>query len=204
MFFFILKGIIVGFSIAAPVGPIGILCIQRSFNQGYRWGFLTGMGAATADVIYGAIAGFGLTFISSLLLAYQHWVSLIGGILLLYFGSKIVFSKPTITDSTQKTNKNLFHTYMGGLFLNLTNPITILLFLSIFSGLGVLNAEINYWHTSLLIIGILLGASLWWLILCSGVTFLLSRYIKQSALIWIQRAAGTAILLFAVALLVRL
>jgi len=202
MLSFIGKGMMIGFSIAAPVGPIGILCIHRSLHQGYKWGFITGMGAATADVIYGAIAGFGLTFLSNGLLQYQYWINLIGGLFLLYFGGKILLSKPATANSEQQTNKSLFPTYIGALFLNLTNPITILLFISIFSGIGILSAETSYWHTGLLILGILLGASLWWLILCSGIAFLLRHRIKQTALIWIQRTAGTAILFFAGALLI--
>src|SRR5579863_5838660 len=89
-----LKGLIIGFAIAAPVGPIGILCIQRSLHDGFKIGLLTGLGAAFADGTYGLIAGFGLTAVSSFLIAYQFWIRLIGGLFLLYLGIKLFFTTP--------------------------------------------------------------------------------------------------------------
>lgn len=199
MLLFLGKGIFVGITIAAPVGPIGILCIHRSLHQGYKWGFITGMGAATADVIFGSIAGFGLTFISNELLHLQHWIHLLGGFYLLSIGGKILLSKPppATTHPRLQTNKNIWPTYLGSLFLNLTSPITILLFLSIFSEMGLLNSAVDYAQTSLLVLGILLGSSLWWLTLCGSVSFLLRHRVKQTALTWINRISGAVILLFA-------
>ncbi len=159
------------------------------------------MGAATADVLYGAMAGFGLTFISTALLQYQHWIQFLGGLCLLYFAIKILGFKPVVESGLQGRTPNLWWTYLGSFFLNLTNPMTLLLFLSIFSGLGLLNTNIGHEQTGLLMLGILLGACFWWLILCTGITFLLSERIRQKALIWVQRSAGFALLLFAGALL---
>lgn len=201
MLYFLFKGIIVGFSIAAPVGPIGILCIHRSLYQGYKWGLITGMGAATADLIYGCIAGFSLTFISGILLKYQNWIHLIGGFFLLYFGVRILLSKPVTTTNLNRLDESLLLVYLSTLVLNLTNPITILLFLSIFSAMGAVSVETNYWNTSWMALGILGGSSLWWLILSGGVAFLLRHKIKQTALKWVNRASGIIILLFASAIL---
>lgn len=206
MLLFLIKGALVGAAIAVPVGPIGVLCIQRSLEQGYKWGFITGMGAATADMIYGSIAGFGLTSISNLLLAYRHLISIAGGVFLLYFGCKILFSKlpaPSSTLNLPQTKKNLWAIYLGSLFLNLTSPITILLFISIFSSLGMLHSEIKYWQTSLMVLGILFGSTLWWLILSGGISCLLRHRIKQTALISVRRGSGVIILLFAAIILYR-
>ena len=91
--FFLIKGIVLGFSIAAPVGPIGILCIRKTLQYGRLSGFFSGLGAALADMIYGSIAAFGLTIISNALLAFQFWLRLSGGIFLVYLGIKTCFSK---------------------------------------------------------------------------------------------------------------
>src|SRR6185295_11026735 len=89
-----LKGLIIGFAIAAPVGPIGVLCIQRSLHDGFKIGLMTGFGAALADGTYGLIAGFGLTALSSLLIDHQFWIRLIGGLFLLYLGIKLFLTQP--------------------------------------------------------------------------------------------------------------
>ena len=91
---FLLRGIVIGFSIAAPVGPIGVLCIRRTLAEGRLFGFASGLGAATADAIYGCIAGFGLTFISSLLIGQQMWIRLIGGLFLCYLGVRTLLAEP--------------------------------------------------------------------------------------------------------------
>src|SRR5512140_2506793 len=89
-----LRGLLIGFSIAAPVGPIGVLCIRRTLANGRVSGLVTGLGAATADGLYGCVAGFGLTFISSLLIDQQMWLRLFGGLFLCYLGLKTLLSKP--------------------------------------------------------------------------------------------------------------
>ena len=89
-----LRGLIMGISIAAPVGPIGVLCIRRTLAQGKLAGFISGLGAATADAIYGIIAGFGITFISGFLIAQARWLSLVGGLFLCFLGIRTFLSDP--------------------------------------------------------------------------------------------------------------
>src|SRR3954454_18295104 len=96
----LLKGLLIGFSIAAPVGPIGVLCIRRTLAQGRAAGLISGLGAATADAIYGCIAGFGLTFISGLLISQQGWLKLIGGAFLCYLGVRTRLSQPLARAAT--------------------------------------------------------------------------------------------------------
>ncbi|UCE19161.1 MAG: LysE family transporter, partial [Gemmatimonadota bacterium] len=120
-----LKGLIIGFSIAAPVGPIGVLCIQRTINGGYRSGVYTGLGAATADALYGSVAAFGLTVISHFLVQHTFWFSLTGGIFLCYLGVRAFLSKSLKDPSILKKAK-YFNAYISSFFLTLTNPMTIL------------------------------------------------------------------------------
>jgi threonine/homoserine/homoserine lactone efflux protein len=133
---FFLKGLLLGFSIAAPVGPIGLLCIQRTIANGRRSGLVTGLGAATADGLYGAVAAFGLTTISGFLVGQQIWLRLIGGLFLLYLGSRTFLSK-SAERAASSIHKNLFRDYASTVFLTITNPMTILSFAAVFAGLGL-------------------------------------------------------------------
>src|SRR3989338_1937334 len=123
-----LKGLLIGFAIAAPVGPIGILCIQRSLHDGFKVGLMTGVGAALADGTYGLIAGFGLTAISSMLIAQQFWIRVIGGLFLLYLGIKLIFTPPREKSTTNNLDKSPLHACGTTFLLTLTNPATILSF----------------------------------------------------------------------------
>ena len=126
------RGFIIGISIAAPVGPIGVLCIRRTLADGRLAGFLSGLGAATADMIYGAIVAFGITVIMDLLIGQAQWLKFIGGIFLLYLGMRTFLSKPA--EQAAQTNSNgLLGAYLSTLFLTITNPMTILSFIAIFA-----------------------------------------------------------------------
>src|SRR5688572_12269534 len=128
---FMFKGLLIGFSIAAPVGPIGVLCIRRSLADGRQVGLATGLGAATADAAYGAVAGFGLTAISSFLVGQRLWLGLLGGIFLCYLGFRTFISRPA--EQTAETRSGgLASAYLSTLLLTLTNPMTILSFVAVF------------------------------------------------------------------------
>ena len=120
---FLAKGLIIGFSIAAPVGPIGILCIRRCLSQGYWAGFFTGLGAATADALYGFIAGFGLTIISNYLVSQQMGLKLMGGLFLCYLGFKIALEKPT--EEVAKTSKKMINRELKQIFFFNLNYIDL-------------------------------------------------------------------------------
>ncbi|PPS44272.1 LysE family translocator [Chroococcidiopsis sp. TS-821] len=136
----LLQGMILGFSIAAPVEPIGVLCIRRTLAHERTTGLVSGLGVATADAFYGCIAGFGLTLVSNFLVNQQLWIRLIGGIFLFYLGIKTFLSKPAEVSAAVKSN-SLFGSYSSTLFLTLTNPATILSFAAIFAGLGVVEGS---------------------------------------------------------------
>ena len=196
------KGLIIGFSIAAPVGPIGILCIKRTLSSGRIVGLLSGLGAATADAFYGSIAAFGLTFISNFLLQQQIWLRLVGGAFLCYLGIKTFLSQPSNTLS-QANQNSLLSAYGSTFILTLTNPLTILSFAAIFAGFGLANAGGGYSTAAITVLGVFLGSSCWWLIL-SGVTSLLRNRINLTGLRWVNRISGLIILGFGIAAIIGL
>jgi threonine/homoserine/homoserine lactone efflux protein len=196
---YLVKGIILGFSIAAPVGPIGVLCIRKTLQFGRLSGFISGLGAAVADAFYGMIAAFGLTYISSLLLAGQFWLRLLGGFFLIYLGVKTICSKPMETDKCV-THKTLVADFISTFFLTITNPMTILSFLAVFAGLGLSDTSGDYLSAGMLVLGVFIGSSLWWLILSEGVTFFRNS-IRQDVMSWINRFAGLIIIGFGIAAL---
>jgi threonine/homoserine/homoserine lactone efflux protein len=196
---FLLKGIILGFSIAAPVGPIGILCIRRTLQFGRFSGLFSGLGAASADVIYACIAAFGLTLISNVLLAGQFWLKLIGGGFLLYLGWKTCFAK--VSDRTKEVvHTSLIGDFVSTFFLTVTNPMTILSFLAVFAGLGLSSMESTYFEAFSLVLGVFLGSSAWWLLLSEGVT-LFRKKVSDKVMRWINRVAGIIIIGFGIAAL---
>ena len=191
-----LKGLIIGFAIAAPVGPIGVLCIQRSLHDGFKIGLMTGLGAALADGTYGLIAAFGLTAISSILVAHQFWIRIIGGLFLLYLGVKIFLTPPRERSAVGNSDKSPWHACATTYFLTITNPMTILSFVAIFAGLGLGSASVDYVGAVLLVIGITLGSAIWWLILSGGVAYILHKRVSPSLMKIINWISGSIILIF--------
>lgn len=186
----------IGFSIAAPVGPIGVLCIRRTLAEGWANGLVSGLGAASADAIYGSIAGFGLAFISNFLVSQQVWLRLVGGVFLCYLGLKTLLARPAEQASTGK-GKGLLAAYASTFFLTLTNPITIISFAAIFAGLGLAAARGNYGSAGVLVLGVFLGSAAWWLLLSSGVGILRARF-NPDLLRWVNRISGAIIIAFGI------
>jgi threonine/homoserine/homoserine lactone efflux protein len=193
---FLFRGLVIGFSIAAPVGPIGVLCIRRTLAEGRSAGLVSGLGAATADAMYGSIAGFGLTFISSLLIGQQAWLRLIGGVFLCYLGLRTFLAAPAPLAKTASVNGNgLLSAYASTFFLTLTNPLTILSFAAVFAGLGLADAGRSYFSAGILVLGVFIGSALWWLLLSGGVGLIRSRF-NAPALRWVNRISGAMIIAF--------
>jgi threonine/homoserine/homoserine lactone efflux protein len=191
---FLLRGLAIGFSIAAPVGPIGVLCIRRALAEGWASGLVSGLGAASADAIYGCIAGFGLAFISNFLVSQQVWLRLIGGIFLCYLGLRTLLAKPAEQASPGKGN-GLLGAYASTFFLTLTNPMTIISFAAIFAGLGLASKSRNYGSAGVLVLGVFMGSALWWLILSSSVGLFRTRF-NPTRLQWVNRISGAIIIGF--------
>ena len=188
---FLLRGLVIGFSIAAPVGPIGVLCIRRTLADGWPAGLVSGLGAASADALYGCVAGFGVAFISNFLVSQQTWLRLVGGAFLCWLGIKTFLAKPADQPS-RGTAKGLAGAYASTFFLTLTNPLTIISFAAIFAGLGLAGARGNYASAFVLVLGVFSGSALWWLLLSGGVGLFRTRF-SPHLLHWVNRVSGAVI-----------
>jgi threonine/homoserine/homoserine lactone efflux protein len=190
----LLKGLIIGFSIAAPVGPIGVLCIRRTLAEGRAAGLVSGLGAATADAIYGCIAGFGLTFLSSFLVDQKVGLRLAGGVFLCYLGLKTLLAKPSEQAATAQ-GRSLMGAYASTFLLTLTNPMTIIAFAAVFAGLGLANTEADYGAAGVLVLGVFMGSALWWLVLSGGVGLVREKF-NLRGLQWVNRISGMIVITF--------
>lgn len=199
---FFLRGIIIGFAIAAPVGPIGVLCIQRTLNRGTIFGFVSGMGAATADACYGMIAAFSVAAVFNFLSAQKIWFSLAGGLYLGYLGIKAFQTVPDNRIETSNGTGRLA-AYLSVLVLTLTNPMTIFAFAAVFAGFGFGNTDGNHLNAFILVVGVFTGSAMWWLAL-SSTTGLIRHKFNPGHLAWINRISGIVILGFAVYIIIGL
>jgi threonine/homoserine/homoserine lactone efflux protein len=198
---FLLRGLAIGFSIAAPVGPIGVLCIRRTLAEGRAVGFVSGLGAATADATYGGVAAFGLTVIARILVDQQTWLRLVGGLFLVYLGVRTLLSRPAEQAAGAKARRGLPGAYLSTLALTLTNPATILSFVAIFAGLGLASDGGDAASAVTTVVGVFLGSALWWLLLSGGVGFFRDE-LKPGALVWVNRTSGPILVSFGAIILI--
>jgi threonine/homoserine/homoserine lactone efflux protein len=188
---YLLKGIMIGLAIAAPVGPIGILCIQRTLRYGRKVGLMSGLGAATADGLYGLAAGLGLNILANFLVKYNGVLSFIGGLFLCYLGVSIFRSQPAEAASGIES-KGVIHAYLTTLFLTITNPMTILSFAGILAGVGI-TEKADSMLVFIFVIGVFCGSALWWLLL-STIVSLFRDKLNFLGLKWVNRFSGLLIL----------
>ena len=201
---FLLKGLGIGLALAAPVGPMSILCIRRTLRDGLLVGLVSGLGIASADAAYGAIAAFGISAVAAVLLDLEMALRLIGGLFLLALGARILFKDPAPSDEFAGNSKSRFAgAFISCFFLTMTNPTTILTFIAIFAGLGLVSSAGDYTAAVSLVVGVFSGSTLWWLVLCGGVS-LLRRRMGPTAMTWINRASGIVIAAFGIGILAAL
>ncbi|MBR6252072.1 MAG: LysE family transporter [Bacteroidales bacterium] len=185
------KGMCIGFTASVPLGPIGVLVIQRTLSKGRRYGYVSGVGAATSDFVYALVAGFSVSLVMEFVEAHQQILIVVGALVLLVLGLKIFFTNPAKQMRLQrrKRNSGLWQNYISTFFLTITNPLAMFLFLGAFTLVG---GERDIYTQSALILGVLLGASLWWLVL----TMLVGIFRKKLTirrLYYINKTAGAII-----------
>lgn len=195
---YLLKGIIVGFVVSIPMGPMGILCVQRTLNKGKLSGFSSGMGIVTADTIFALVAGLGISFIIHFLREQQMIFQIIGGLFIAFIGVKIFIANPVKQfKKHRREGKNLFEDFFSILFLALSNPFTIFLYIAIFAGLNLHDVSSSYSSALFVVAGIFVGASIGWFVISTVVNRFRTN-IRLRGLMWINRIAGITIILFGV------
>jgi len=193
---FFLKGLIIGFAMAVPIGPIGVMCIRKTLAEGHSRGLIIGIGAATADSLFGSIAAFGLTFLSDVITSEQLWLSIVGGVLLLFLGVRTFRAKhkdPIIPFD----NNGLLGSFVSAFILALTNPVTVFAFLAVFAAFG-LGHTLKFVSASMLVLGVFAGSCLWFLTLGFVATFFRKK-LDSAGLRWVNRIAGILLMVSGVA-----
>jgi threonine/homoserine/homoserine lactone efflux protein len=196
---YLIKGIVVGMVIAVPAGPVGVLCVRRTFFEGALFGIASGLGAAIADVIFGIVAGLGLTVVRDLLLGYQDWLGAFGGLYLLAIGWRTLLSHAN-ADPQPITGENLAAAFVSTFALTITNPITILAFAGIFAKVGFDSDGVSLVLVLILVGGVFVGSLVWWLGLSFGIAAL-RRFAHMQHLAWVNRVSGTILIVSGVGLL---
>ena len=190
---------LLGFSIAAPVGPIGLLCIRRTLAQGRAAGFATGLGAAAADCAYGFVAAFGLTAVSGALVSHEWWIRLLGGLFLCCLGIGAFRSRPAAAAPASQ-GRGLLLSFGTTFLLTIANPMTVLSFLAVFAGLGIASVRSAYGDSAMLVAGVFTGSAFWWFLL-SGTASLLRHRFTPGAMLWVNRCSGLLVFGFGIAAL---
>jgi threonine/homoserine/homoserine lactone efflux protein len=189
-----MQGFMVGLAIAAPVGPISVLCIGRTLSGGAGSGMASGLGAATADAIYAGAAAFGLTLVCDFFLHQQVFIRAVGGSFLFYLGIRYFFSRPTGGIGSARGGTR-WANYASTFLLTLANPPTILFFLALFAGLGIAKDSPGGSAAGLLVAGVFIGSSVWWLILSLFVS-LFRKKVTMERMRWTNRFSGLILLGF--------
>jgi threonine/homoserine/homoserine lactone efflux protein len=182
----LVRGMLAGLAISAPVGPVNVLCVSRTIASGWRAGVTAGLGAAAADTIYGAIAGYSIHFVIEFLVREEFWIRFFGGILLIGIGVVYYRKKPQLL-----TAENSGKSYASTFLLTLTNPTTVLSYLAILAALQLSESR-AWWQTLIVVGGIFLGAMLWWTVLAYIASHFRDRF-NNRAMLWMNRIAGLAI-----------
>ena len=185
-----IRGVVAGLIIAAPVGPVNLLCIRRTLEKGWKSGIVSGLGAAVADTLYGAIAGFGISLVIQLLIREEFWIRMIGGIFLAGIGV-VYYCKPPRSLHAGEDDSSANSDFASALLLNVTNPTTVLSFMAVLATLGV-GRQRPLWQTVFLVAGIFCGSMTWWTILVSTANRLRDR-ITDRTMRWMNHVAGIAI-----------
>lgn len=191
LFVYFLKGVGIGFLVAAPVGPVAAMCVHRTLAHGVLAGGATGLGAAVADTFYGVVAAYGVSFLASVLLGNEVWFRLVGGLVLCGLAVKAYLAGPA--EARNAAHEGLAGDFLSALVVTGTNPITIVAFGVIFTTFGIVDPRGGIGWAAALIAGVFLGSALWWGLL-TGVARLFRSTLSHAGLRWINRVSAAVIL----------
>jgi threonine/homoserine/homoserine lactone efflux protein len=195
------QGFLLGFVVSMPIGPIGLLCIQRSLSHGWLRGMSAGFGATAADLIYACLLGFGITFINDFLTEWAAWLRLPAAALLLFLGYR-AFRSPAVEGDAASAGTSARATAAATFSLMISNPLTLVGFTAVFAALGGATRITGTVSAVVLIAGVALGCLLWWSLL-AGAAALLRKRFRPAALVWINRITGVGLAAFGLWLLVK-
>lgn len=196
----ILKGFVVGLLGSIPLGPIGVMCIQRTLSKNHKSGFVSGLGSASADLIFAAVALFSLTVVMSFIESHLVIIKALGGISVVIVGFSIFMKNPVVQIRRNRSGKgnSLWSDYLSLFFITLANPTFILIFVALFAASGINIGDMGYVGGLLTIAGVFIGASTWWFMLTMGVNFLRKSF-RPRHLLWINRISGAVIIALGIA-----
>jgi threonine/homoserine/homoserine lactone efflux protein len=197
----IIDGFLIGFAASVPLGPIGVLCIQRTLHRGKLSGFVSGLGAAFSDTIYAIIAGFSISYVVAFIEEQFFWLQIFGAIILFLLGLHIFRSNPAVQLRRQRKRKNsLIQDFASTFFITISNPLAVFLFIAFFASFRAINPNTGIWGQLILIGGVFVGAATWWLTLVSIVSLFRSA-LNLRRLFWINKIAGATIIVFVIVVL---
>ena len=194
----LVKGIIVGVVVSAPLGPVGVLCIQRTLNKGRWYGFVTGLGAALSDICYALLTGYGMSFMDELILKHQMFLQVVGSIMLLAFGIYTFRSNPVKSLRPTSNNRgSLLHNFVTAFFVTLSNPLIIFLFIGLFARFSFVMPGSPLGFQLVGYLAIILGALIWWFSITYFVNKVRTRFNVRG--IWIlNRIIGVVVVIASV------
>lgn len=200
----LIKGILAGVLVSAPLGPVGVMCIQRTLNRGIKSGFRAGFAAASADTVYAIVAVLGLGFIINFIKEEQYWIQLIGSLLILVFAIKIFYTNPAIEVRRTRSKKNKpFEEFISIFFVTLSNPGVFFGFIALFAWLNIVSEEASIISALILIGGIFLGAMTWWYSLCAIINKFRQK-IRLKNIWWLNKIMGAIVFILGIVVLIEL
>lgn len=192
----VLKGILIGIVASAPMGPVGVLCVQRTLNKGRAYGLVTGAGAAFSDLLYALVTGYGLSFLYDIIHneSALYWMQLLGATIMFIFGVHTFRTNPMKNTRNVSRNKsNLLHNGITGFFITLSNPLILLLFMALFTPFNFMLPDMPLFNQCVGYLSIFGGAMLWWLFITYVVNKLRVRFDVRG--IWIiNRVIGVIVM----------
>lgn len=196
------EGIIIGIAVSIPLGPLGMLCIKRTVNKNWKSGFISGLGIASSDTFYAVIAGFSLSMIINFIKSYEIYFKVFGAVMVILLGLYIFMSNPTKDiQKFKRKGTSYIQDFLTAFFLTVSNPLSIFIFIAIFSSYSLVLQLSQLFEALLIIGGIFLGGASWWFML-TGLANMFKHKLTINTLWWANKIIGMGVILLAVTLFI--